>query len=411
MPLPQPQTVFLVDEFRKNFPFYKYNPDFIYFDSTATTLKPQTLLDATYHFYQSAGSVHRSQHDESNTHQFENARQQVASFLNLEQAEQIVWTSGATQAINLVAQGLAYQLQENDEILVSNAEHHANFITWQQLANRYGAKLVVVPFDDNKEVTPAALRPLLSPRTKIVALNWVSNVTGVIQPIKSLIQTIRTETNALILLDGSQAVSHFKIDFNALDCDFLTFSAHKLYGPTGLGVLAGKTVALAQLQPTIFGGKMAEKVTAKETTFAPLPYALEAGTPNIAGVIGFGAVLNWLKNYSLAQMENYALALGQYLFDALHKNVKIKLFSPRPTPDSVVSTLSFCVAGINDTDLSLLLSEQNIAIRTGQHCAQPYLRALNTPSTLRVSLAPYNTTQDVTNFLQALDEAIELLCE
>ena len=399
--------MFDVTQFRNEFPFFTLNPNVVYLDSAATTLKPEILIEATSQFYCSSGSVHRSQSDAENTQKFEQARQSVCNFIHSESPDCIIWTSGTTHSINLVANGLRHQLCAKDEIIISEGEHHANFVTWQQLALQTGAKLHIVELNDEGLITVENLQPILSEKTKIVALQIVSNVTGTQQSIEKLIPIIRQHSSAKILLDGAQAISHIPLNVKQLDCDYFVFSAHKIYGPTGLGVLTGKFESLEQLQPLFFGGKMVERVSKEKTTFAPLPYRLEAGTPNIAGVLGFNAVLHWLQQWDFIAAEQHSIDLAQYC--------QTKLASQYPQcrlyPSAQASTfVCFTFDGIASADLSTLLAEQNIAIRAGKHCAEPYLNYLQQNATLRLSFAPYNTMQDVERFFQALDKALELLC-
>ena len=391
--------------FRQQFPFFQKETQTVYLDSAATTLKPQALLDATNDFYRSAGSVHRSQYDEKQTALFEQARTQVKMLVNAESEQAIIWTSGTTQSINLVAYGLMNQFSPNDEIIISEAEHHANFVTWQQIAQKCGAKLIILPLQDNWLIEPHVLQSALNENTKLVALNVISNVTGTEQPITNLIPLIRKNSSAFILLDCAQAISHKKIDLQTLDADFIAFSAHKIYGPTGLGVLTGKLAALEKLQPTFFGGKMVERVSKKETSFATLPYRLESGTPNIAGVIGFSAVLNWLSQWDIALGEKFAVQLAEQTKERLKNYPNCRLFTS-PQPSTIVS---FIFTGIATSDIATLLAEQQIALRSGEHCAQPYLQRLGQSSTLRLSFAPYNSQQDIEQFFNALDKALELL--
>ncbi|MFZ7304567.1 aminotransferase class V-fold PLP-dependent enzyme [Avibacterium avium] len=392
-------------EFRKNFPYFQQPNASVYLDSAATSLKPQALIDATVAFYQSAGSVHRSQYDEQQTTRYEQARTRVKKLINAESEQSIIWTSGTTHAINLVANGLLPQLTPQDEIIISEAEHHANFVSWQQLSQKTGAKLIVLPLQTNGVIDDRALKSAVQKNCKIVALTMMSNVTGVVQPLADLIPIIRRQSNAFILADAAQAINHLSLDLQQLDVDFLTFSAHKIYGPTGLGVLAGKLTALNQLQPLLFGGKMVQKVSAQQTEFAELPYKLEAGTPNIAGVIGFNAVLEWLEKWDNNAAHQYVAQLSKKITARLQQYPACQLF----TYHDHSPIISFLFKHIDLSDLATLLSEQNIALRAGEHCAQPYLARLGQRGTLRLSLAPYNNEQDIEHFFNALDNALALL--
>ena len=391
--------------FRQNFPYFTHEEAVIYLDNAATTLKPQSLIEATVDFYQSAGSVHRSQYDEKQTALYEQARRRVKQLIHAESEQAVIWTSGTTQAINTVANGLLPHLNAGDEIIISEADHHANFVTWHQVAKKTGAIIHVLPILDNWLIDTNALLQKLSPRTKLVALNFASNVTGTQQPVKQLIELIRAHSAARVLVDAAQAISHIKIDLAELDADFIAFSAHKIYGPTGLGVLSGKLDALNLLQPLQYGGKMIRKVSQQHITFAELPYRLEAGTPNIAAVIGFNAVLEWLIQWDIGEMEENAVRLAEMTRQRLSSYQQCKLFNS-PQPSSVVS---FVFEDVNAFDLATLLAEQNIALRVGEHCAQPYLARLGQAATLRLSFAPYNIDSDVEAFFKALEKSLELL--
>ena len=391
--------------FKNEFPYFKSPNAVVYLDNAATALKPQTLIDATSTFYQSAGSVHRSQYEATQTAQYENARHLVKTLINAENEKAVIWTSGTTHSINLVANGLLPSLHADDEILISQADHHANFVTWHETAKKCGAKIQVLPILDNWLIDEDALIKALNEKTKLVALNFISNVTGTEQHIQHLIRLIRQHSNALVLVDAAQAISHIQIDLQALDADCIAFSAHKIYGPNGIGVLSGKLSSLSLLQPLFYGGKMIERVSHECITFADLPYRLEAGTPNIAGVIGFGAVLDWLKKWDFQAAEAHAVTLAEQSKVRLKNYPNCRLFNS-PQPSSVVC---FVFDGIAASDLATLLSEQKIALRVGEHCAQPYLARLGERTTLRLSFAPYNSPQDVDAFFAALDKSLELL--
>lgn len=393
-------------QFRQHFPFFSKSPEWTYLDSAATTLKPQVLIDATSDFYASAGSVHRSQYDVKQSQDYELARNLVAQRFNVENRKAVVWTSGTTHAINLVAYGLEAQIQPQDEIVISVAEHHANFIPWQQLAERTGAKLVVLPLDEAFQISPEILRSVLNARTKIVAFNLVSNVTGVRQPVATLIPLIRQHSEAKILLDCAQAVCCEKVDVQVLDADFYAFSAHKMYGPNGVGVLMGKLASLEQLKPLFYGGKMLQDVSAEKLVVAELPYRLEAGTPNIAGIIAFGQVLNWLNEWDFEALNQGLYQLSETAYKRLKNIENLQMLSQ---PNS--STLSFSIQGQHHADLSAILTENHVALRAGEHCAKPYLRYLEKQGTLRLSLAHYSQMDDLERFFSALDMALSLLAD
>lgn len=393
------------EQFRLAFPYFTQSDAVVYLDNAATTLKPQALIDATTEFYCSAGSVHRSQYDAKQTALYEQARSRVRQLINAESDNAIIWTSGTTQGINTVAHGLIPSIQANDEIIISEADHHANFVTWHEIAQKCGAKMHVLPLLDNWLIDEKALLSTLNARTKVVALNFISNVTGAEQPIAHFIRLIRQHSSALVLVDAAQAISHTKIDLQKLDADFITFSAHKIYGPNGIGVLSGKLTALEQLQPLNYGGKMVNFVSKERIHFADLPYRLEAGTPNIAGVIGFNAVLEWLEKWDIVQGEQHAIQLAEQAKARLKNYPNCRLFES-PQPSTVVS---FVFDDIATADIATLLAEQHIALRTGVHCAMPYLARLGVASTLRLSFAPYNTQAELERFFTALDNTLDLL--
>ncbi|VTU08118.1 class V aminotransferase [Actinobacillus porcinus] len=397
--------MFNAEKFRQAFPYFQQPDAVVYLDNAATTLKPQVLIDATGEFYCSAGSVHRSQYDAKQTALYEQARDRVRQLINAESHNAVIWTSGTTQAINTVAYGLMHAIQAGDEIIISEAEHHANFVTWHEIAKKCGAKIHVLPLLDNWLIDEKALLSALNTRTKLVALNFISNVTGTEQPIAHFIRLIRQHSTALVLVDAAQAISHTKIDLQKLDADFIAFSAHKIYGPNGIGVLSGKLTALEQLQPFNYGGKMVDFVSKERIHFAELPYRLEAGTPNIAGVIGFNAVLEWLEKWDITQGEQHAIQLAEQAKVRLKNYPNCRLFES-PQPSSVVS---FVFDDIATADIATLLAEQHIALRTGVHCAMPYLARLSVTSTLRLSFAPYNTPAELNQFFAALDNTLDLL--
>lgn len=392
--------------FRQQFPFFKHTPQWTYLDSAATTLKPQVLIDATSNFYTSAGSVHRSQYDLIQTQAYEHARDLIMQRFNVAAREAIVWTSGTTQSLNTVAYGLEHKIQEGDEILISVAEHHANFLPWQQLAWRKQAKFTVLPLDANFQVDLTALKAALSEKTKVVALQLYSNVTGARQPVEQIIPLIRQHSQALIVLDIAQAVCCEQVDVQALDADFYAFSAHKMYGPNGVGVLMGKVSSMALLQPLMFGGKMLQHVTESTLTLADLPYRLEAGTPNIAGIIGFEAVLDWLNQWDMAALNAKCYQLSDLIQTRLADYPQIQVLGMGQR-----STISFSVENLHPSDVASVLTQQHIAIRNGEHCAKPYLQALLLLGTLRVSLAHYNLEEDIDAFFKGLDVALKLFAD
>ena len=380
--------------------------DQTYLDNAATTQKPQALLDALQHYYANgAANVHRAQHlpGAHATQAFENTRQKVTQWLNASDCGQIVFTHGATSALNLLAYGLEHQFSQGDEIVISALEHHANLLPWQQLAQRKGLSLVVLPLDTDGVIDLEAAARLITPRTRLLAVSQLSNVLGVWQPLPALLALAKAQ-NALTVVDGAQGIVHGRHDVNALGCDFYVFSSHKLYGPDGVGVLFGRHGALARLQHWQFGGEMVQEADYQSATFRPAPLGFEAGTPPIAGVIGLGATLSYLSTLDQAAVAAHEGALHTLLIDGLKQRQGFRLLgSPQ------LALVSFVVEGVHNADLAHLLTEQGIAVRAGHHCAMPLLKSFGLAGAIRVSLALYNDSQDIERFFDALDQALELL--
>lgn len=381
----------------------------VYLDSAATALKPQAVIDAVQHFYSlSAGNVHRSQFANAQrlTAQYEAARDRVARLINAPQSHDIVWTRGTTEAINIVAQCYARpRLAPGDEIIVSVAEHHANLVPWLMVAQQTGARVIKLPLDKSGLPDVDALTQLLTPRTRILALGQMSNVTGGCPDLLRAI-AVAHSGGAVVVVDGAQGVVHCPADVQALDIDFYAFSGHKLYGPTGIGVLYGKAALLNSMEPWLGGGKMLSEVTFEGFTPKAAPWRFEAGTPNVAGVMGLSAALEWLADIDLVEAENYSRGLASLAEDALAKRPGFRSFRIQDS-----SLLAFDFAGVHHSDLVTLLAEAGIALRAGQHCAQPLLAELGVSGTLRASFAPYNTQQDVDALVAAVDRALELLVD
>ena len=380
--------------------------DQTYLDSAAITQKPQALLDALTHYYANgAANVHRAQHlpGAHATQAFENTRHKVTQWLNAGECGQIVFTHGATSALNLLAYGLEHQFNTGDEIVISALEHHANLLPWQQLAKRKKLALVVLPLDADGVIDLVAAARLITPRTRLLAVSQLSNVLGVWQPLPELLALARAQ-NALTVVDGAQGVVHGRQDVQALGCDFYVFSAHKLYGPDGLGVLFGRHEALARLQHWQFGGEMVQDADYQHATFRPAPLGFEAGTPPIASVIGLGATLNYLANLNQGAVQAHETALHRLLVEGLQQRQGIRLLG---APQ--LALVSFVVEGVHNADLAHLLTEQGIAVRAGHHCAMPLLKSLGLAGAIRVSLALYNDSEDLERFFLALDQALELL--
>ncbi|PSJ42575.1 cysteine desulfurase CsdA [Zobellella taiwanensis] len=380
----------------------------VYLDNAATTQKPQLVLDALNHYYRDTNAnVHRASHALSGqaTRAFEQAREKVARFIHAPSAREIIWTRGTTEAINLVAFSLGrHFLQPGDEILLSTLEHHANIVPWQQAAAATGAVLKVIPLTDSAGLDLAAAERLINKRTKLLAVGHVSNALGQVNPVAELIAMAKT-VGAVTMIDGAQAVGHFPVDMQALDCDFYAFSGHKMFAPTGIGVLYGKSEWLEKMPPWQTGGEMIETVSFTHTTFAAPPFKFEAGTPNIAGAIALGAAVDYLAAQDRAALMRYEDILLRQLVDGLSAMADIRVIG-RPQAGAV----SFVMNSVHPQDLATLLDMQGIAVRTGHHCAMPLMQALGLKNgTVRASLAFYNTDDDVAALLAGIDKARELL--
>ncbi|MDE9573561.1 cysteine desulfurase CsdA [Citrobacter portucalensis] len=394
-------------QFRAQFP--ALNDAGVYLDSAATALKPQAVIEATHQFYSlSAGNVHRSQFAAAQrlTARYEAAREKVAHLINASDDKTIVWTRGTTEAINMVAQSYARpRLQPGDEIIVSAAEHHANLVPWLMVAEQTGAKVVKLPLTPHLLPDVERLTQLITPRSRILALGQMSNVTGGCPDLTRAI-TLAHAAGMVVMVDGAQGIVHYPADVQQLDIDFYAFSGHKLYGPTGIGVLYGKPELLEAMSPWLGGGKMISEVSFDGFTTQPAPWKLEAGTPNVAGVIGLSAALEWLADVDVAQAENWSRGLATLAEDALAKRPGFRSFRCQDS-----SLLAFDLAGVHHSDMVTLLAEYGIALRAGQHCAQPLLAELGVSGTLRASFAPYNTQSDVDALVTAVDRALEILVD
>lgn len=396
-----------LDEIRDHFPTLNQQINghpLVYLDNAATTQKPLSVIEALNQYYhRDNANVHRGIHDLSDraTEYFESARTNIQSFINAEKIEEIIWTRGTTEGINLVAQSYARPLlRSGDEVLVSAMEHHSNIVPWQMVCEQTGATLNVVPVNDRGEIIIDTYLSMLSDNVKIIAITHVSNALGTINPIKQIIQAAR-QTNATILIDGAQAVAHFDIDVIDLDCDFYVFSGHKLFGPTGIGILYGKETLLKSMQPYQVGGEMIETVSFGQTTFNELPYKFEAGTPNIAGAIGLSAAIDYLKQFDRSELHHHENHLLEMATDKALSLPYIKLIG---TAANKTGVLSFMVNDVHPHDVGLMLNQQGIAVRTGHHCAMPIMEQYEIPGTVRASFAFYNNEEDVERFFSALDK-------
>lgn len=381
----------------------------VYFDNAATTQKPQAVIEALVHYYSHYNAnIHRGIHtlaDEA-TAAFEATREAVRSFIGASSTEEIIFTRGVTESINLVAYtwGRAH-IQSGDEIIISTLEHHSNIVPWQMLAQEKGAILRVIPINEQGELQMDAFHQLLSNRTKLVAVVHASNALGVINPVKEIIDAAH-QAGALTLIDGAQSAAHLDIDVQSLGCDFFVFSAHKIYGPTGIGILYGKKAVLESMPPFHGGGEMIKEVTFEKTTYNDLPYKFEAGTPNIADTISMKAAIDFIEQLGKPQIRSHEHALLSYATAQLQQIAKVRIMGHVPHK---VSVLSFVVEGVHPQDLGILLDNQGIAVRTGSHCTMPLMHCLGVNGTTRASFAAYNTIEEIDRFVVALQKSINML--
>ena len=406
------ETDFDVEKVRKDFPILHQQVNgqpLVYLDNAATTQKPESVIQAISDYYRFDNSnVHRGAHalaDRATT-SFEGARKKLAAFINAEDSAQIIWTRGTTEGINLVAASWGRtNLQAGDRILVSAMEHHSNIVPWQMIAAQMGATVEAIPVDSTGTIDLSALQQMLDEHVKMVAVGHVSNALGTVNPVIEITRLAHA-AGALVLIDGAQAVGHWPVDMPSLDCDFYVFSAHKLFGPTGVGALYGKRELLVAMPPYQGGGEMIESVSFAGTTYNQLPYKFEAGTPNIAGVIGFGAAIDYLSALDRAGAARHEHALLEYARGKAQKVSGLRLIG---TADHKVSVLSFVLDGIHPADLGTLLDQQGVAVRTGNHCAQPIMDQYGIPGTVRASFSFYNNFDDVDRLFAAIEKAKQFL--
>ncbi len=400
-----------IDKIREDFPILKEKINgypLVYLDNAATNQKPQIVIDSIVNYYSTLNSnVHRGVHSLSQkaTDLFEQSRMKLQNHFNAKKSFEIIFTSGTTHSVNIVSNGFVSLLSEGDEIIVSTVEHHSNIVPWQILCERTGAILRVIPINHKGEMMLDEYDILLSKKTKLVAVNHVSNALGTINPIEEIIEKAHN-VGAAVLIDGAQSCAHFKPDMQKLDVDFYVTSAHKMYGPTGVGILYGKEEWLNKLPPYQGGGEMIKKVTFKETTFADLPHKFEAGTPNIAGVIAYGTAIDYLNNLGIENIESYENELLRYATEKLLKIDELKIYG---TTKRKTSVLSFNIGNIHPYDIGSIIDKMGIAVRTGHHCAQPLMDFYKIPGTIRASLAFYNTKEEIDMLYNALIKAKMML--
>jgi cysteine desulfurase/selenocysteine lyase len=406
-----PSRTFDVKRIRDAFPILTQQvrgKPLVYLDNAASAQKPQVVIDSLSQFYATSyANIHRGIHwlSERATEAYESARADIQRFLGAAEANEIVFVRGTTEAINLVAQtyGRA-QVRAGDEILISTMEHHSNIVPWQMLCEATGAVLRVAPINDDGELLLDEFEKLLTPRTKLAAIAHVSNVLGTINPIRRLVELAHSH-NVPVLVDGAQAVPHLAVDVQTLDCDFYAFSGHKLFGPTGIGVLYGKAALLETMPPYQGGGHMIQSVTFEKTIYNKVPDRFEAGTPHIAGVVGLGAAVAYVRAIGLEAITAYERELLTYATDRISRIAGVRLIG---TAKEKVAVISFVVDGVHPHDLGTFLDNEGIAIRAGHHCAQPLMSRFGVPATARASLAFYNTQEDIDVLAAAIHKSIEL---
>lgn len=402
---------FNVEDVRKQFPALHqqvFGKQLVYFDNGATSQKPQIVIDAINQYYTlENANIHRGVHylSQKATDAYEEARRITQNFIHAKNDYEIIFTKGTTDGINLVASSFGEILSPGDEIIISEMEHHSNIVPWQLLRDRKKIVLKVIPILDNGDLDFEQFESLLSPKTKLVSVTHISNTLGTINPIKSIIQKAHS-VGAKVLIDGAQSIQHLKIDVQELDCDFFVFSSHKVFGPTGVGVLYGKEDVLNSMPPYQGGGDMIDKVTFEKTTFNALPFKFEAGTPHIIGGIATGTALNYLSGLDAESLHKHETELLNYAQTELLKIEGLRIIG---TAKNKASVVSFVISGLHPFDIGTLLDKQGVAVRTGHHCTQPLMDRYKITGTIRASFAFYNTLEEVDVFLKALKRSVELL--
>ena len=397
---------------REDFPILEqqvYKKPLVYLDNAATTQKPQVVIDAMKRYYETINSnIHRGVHclSQQATEEFEKARHCVQQFINAAHDYEVIFTRGATESINLVAScfGRTF-IGEGDEIIISAMEHHSNIVPWQFLCEERGAKLKVLPFDDDGVLCLDKLEPMITPRTKIVAVTHVSNTLGTCNPVEEIVRIAHAH-HVPVMLDGAQAVAHQPVDVQALDCDFYCFSGHKMYGPMGIGVMYGKEVWLNQMKPYQGGGEMISTVTFEKTTYNELPFKFEAGTPAVGDAIGLRIAIEYMQQIGIQNIARHEEELLQYATEKLQQINGLRIYGRAPHKAAVIS---FLIGNLHPYDVGVLLDHQGVAVRTGHHCTQPIMDRFGIPGTVRASFALYNTREEVDALVAAVIRAKEML--
>lgn len=402
---------FNIQDIRDAFPNLKRKIDgkqLVYFDNGATTHKHKSVIDRVHNFYSNENAnIHRGVHTLSQeaTSAYEDARITIQKYINAKHSHEILFTKGTTDGINLVANSFGEFLNENDEVVISAMEHHSNIVPWQMLCERKKCKLRILPMDKSGELVLSELDNILSEKTKIVAVNHVSNSLGTINDVDEIIAKAHN-VGAKVLLDGAQSIQHFEVDVQQLDCDFYAFSGHKLFGPTGVGILYGKEELLNKMPPYQGGGDMIKEVTLEKTTYNDLPHKFEAGTPNIVGGIALGTAFEFLNSLDMPEVQKYEDELLAYATKEIKKIEGIKIYGEAKNKTSV---LSFLVDGTHPYDVGTLLDKMGVAVRTGHHCTQPIMNFFDIPGTIRASFAMYNTKEELDIFIHALNRVVPML--
>ncbi|MDD2522081.1 MAG: cysteine desulfurase [Anaerolineaceae bacterium] len=397
---------------RSDFPILRQTVNdlpLVYLDNAATTQKPHSVIDAISKYYLTTNAnIHRGNHTLAvqATQAYEAVRKKVAAYINAPSAEQIIFTRGTTESVNLVAYsfGDAF-VEEGDEVIVSQLEHHSNYVPWELMCQRKGATFRVIPFDSNGELNLQVFQEMLNKKTRLVAINHVSNSLGTVNPVEEIIQLAHA-ADVPVLVDGAQSVQHIDHDVQAMDADFYAFSGHKIYAPMGVGVLYGKKEWLEKMPPFLSGGEMIDQVTPTKVTFNVLPYKFEAGTPSVADVIGLGAAIDYINQFDFTQLQAYEAELLNYGLGLLQSIPGLEVYA---NPKHRSAILPFNVEGIQHYDLGVLLDTKGIAVRTGQHCTQPIMDALHIPGTVRASLALYNTREDLDALAHGIERVIRMI--
>ena len=403
--------LFDIQQVRKDFPILNQTVNgkpLVYLDNAATTQKPVQVINRMVAYYENENSnVHRGVHHLSQlaTEAYESSRKYIANYINASDPKEIIFTRGTTESVNLVANAFDGFVNEGDEIVITSMEHHSNLVPWQQLCVRTGAELVIVMANEAGEVELDKFAEAMNEHTRLVAIAHISNVLGTVNPVKEITR-IAHEMKVPVLIDGAQALAHVPVDVQDIDCEFYTFSGHKAYAPMGIGVLYGKTIWLDQLPPYQFGGEMIESVAFQKTNFNEIPYKFEAGTPNVAGALGLEAAIRYIDKFGVENIRKYEDGLLALAAKGLNQIEGLKIIGNAAEKTAVIS---FVVDGVHAYDMGTLLDKLGVAIRTGNHCAQPLIESYGLDSTLRMSLAMYNTKEEIDNFIDALKKVLGML--